>query len=334
MRKLILAVAVLALVFCGWWAFAGFGLKQGVASWFEDRRAEGWQADVADLHLAGFPGWVSTELRDVAVADPAAGLAFGMSDLTLAFRTLWPGDMQVALPNGPLDVATPEGTWRVLAQNGLAVLNLHPGTALELERMALNTDAFILEQADGASVLGGAGLTLSMTQGTPAAQYVLEFDVTDFAPGDVPRSAVLLPNDWPLIFEVLQAEAQILFDRPVDRATLEDSRAQPQRVDLRLAEARWGSMRLFATGEMIRDARGYADGSLTIKAENWEQMLDLAQNAGILPPERRPLVTRVLQGLAGNTGVTSDLDVTLTFENGQTRLGFIPLGPAPSMILR
>jgi len=191
-----------------------------------------------------------------------------------------------------------------------------------------------LEGDAGFSILGGKALTLALSQGATAQKYALTFDINDFTPGDEPRTALGLPSGWPVVFDVLTAQADITFDRAIDRLTLEDQRPQPQEISVKFAEARWGTMRLFAAGDMQRDARGYADGTLTIKAEDWEQMLDLVQTAGLLPARQRPLVERVLKGLGTNTGVTSDLDITLLFEDGLTKLGFIPLGPAPSMIVR
>ncbi len=334
MRKLIVTVLVLILLGCGWWGFASFSLKQQTEQWFADRQSEGWQAEVSQVSLGGFPARVAATLERVDLADPRSGLAMSLPDMTLSFRTLWPGDMRVDLPGSAAQIATPEGRWTLLAKDASASLNLHPGTALELEALSLTSEAFLLEQTGGLSLLGGDALVLSLTQSDAAEDYALTFDVTDFAPGDGPRTQLALPRGWPLIFDVLTAKADITFDTAINRLTLEQQRPQPQLIKLKFAEARWGTMRLFATGEFNRDPQGYAEGTLTIKAENWEQMLDLAVNSGLLPADQKPLIERVLKSLGNSTGVTADLDITLLFENGQTRLGFIPLGPAPSMIVR
>ena len=68
----------------------------------------------------------------------------------------------------------------------------------------------------------------------------------------------------------------------------------------------------------------------------------------VLPRESRLFANEILRGapniieqiegplraLAAGTGSTDDLDVTLTFSDGLTRLGFLPLGPAPSLVIR
>lgn len=334
MRKLIVIVLVIVLLGCGWWVVAAYNLKNGVETWFADRQAEGWQADLGAVDLGGFPTRVSARLDQMDLADPQSGLAMRLPDMEISFRTAWPGDMRVNLPGTAAQISTPDGKWTLLAKDAQADLNLHPGPALELEGMALNSGAFLLEETGGFSLLGGAALTLSLLQRDAPEHYALNFDVTDFTPGDEPRAALALPRGWPLVFDVLTAKADITFDRAIDRLTLEEQRPQPQTITLDFAEARWGTMRLFAAGDLTRDARGYADGTLTIKAENWEQMLDLAVNAGVLPGDQRPLIERILKSLANSTGVTSDLDVTILFEKGLARIGFIPIGRAPSMIVR
>ena len=46
------------------------------------------------------------------------------------------------------------------------------------------------------------------------------------------------------------------FDKPWDRSAIEIARPQPREVDLRLAEAAWGGLRLMAAGRFTVDAEG------------------------------------------------------------------------------
>lgn len=334
MRRLVSILIGIAALWCLWWAGATFWLVQGTEAWFEDRRAEGWQAELAGVDAGGFPTRLEAHLEAPELADPETGLAVRLADLTLSARAIWPGDMAVILPATPIEVATPQDRWTLLAQAARADLNLHPGAALRLRAMSLGSGPFRVEQAGGAGLFGGEALILALTETDTPARYDLRFDVTAFAPGARPRSVLRLPDDWPLIFESLAAEATVIFDRPIDRRTLEERRPQPLAVDLHRLEAHWADMRLLATGSVIRDADGLAEGAVTIKAENWQRMLDLAERSGALPADFRPTVEGMLRGLASGTGSTNDLDVTLRFEGGSTWIGFIPLGPAPSLVIR
>ncbi len=334
MRWLISVCAGVAVLWCLWWAGASIWLVRGTAAWFADRRAEGWQAELADVNPGGFPMRVEAHLDTPELADPETGLAVRLDALTLSARTIWPGDVAVLLPETPIEVATPQDRWLLLADAARADMNLHPRAALELENMSLSSGPFRVEQAGGVGLFGGEALVLALTQTDPAERYDMRFDIAAFAPGDAPRAALRLPDDWPLIFDSLRAEAAVTFDTPIDRSTLEDRRPQPVAVDLRRIEAQWGDMRFLATDQVVRDAGSRAEGAVTVKAENWQRMLDIAQNAGLLPAEFRPQIEGMLRGLASGTGSTNDLDVTLRFEGGTTWIGFIPLGPAPSLVIR
>jgi hypothetical protein len=60
----------------------------------------------------------------------------------------------------------------------------------------------------------------------------------------------------------------------------------------------------------------------------------MVETAGYLPPNMRPQAEQVLKGLAQMTGQTTGLDLTISFQDGRMSMGFIPLGPAPRIILR
>lgn len=334
MRRLITILAGLAVLWCLWWAGASLWLVRSTSDWFEVRRAEGWQAEIARITPGGFPSRVEAHLDAAELADPETGLAVRLDSLTLSARALWPGDMAVLLPATPIEIATPVDSWLLLASDARADLNLRPGAALQLENMSLTSGPFRVERHDGPGLFGGEGAVLALTQTDTAERYDLRLDIAGFAPGDVLRSTLRLPDDWPLIFDSLAAEATARFDTPIDRRTLEDRRPQPLEVDLHRIEAHWGDMRFLATGQIVRDADGFAEGAVTVKAENWQRMLDIAETAGFLPADYRPQIENMLRGLASGTGSTDDLDVTLRFEGGLTRIGFLPLGPAPRLVIR
>ncbi|MFK7877705.1 MAG: DUF2125 domain-containing protein [Paracoccaceae bacterium] len=335
MRALIWGVVLACLACIAWWGLAAFGLHQGLTTWIEDRRQDGWQAEMSDIEMSGFPSTVSARISMLDIADPETGVAVSLPNLTMSFRTLWPGDMRLQLPDQQMTFAAPDGRIHVLAQEAVADLNLHPGPDLELENLSLTSGPFLFDDNANISLFAGTDATLALRQADDVPnRYQLRFEVTEFAPGTKARAALRLPDDWPLIFDDLIATARVTFDTPIDRRALDDRRPQPQLIDIQRVEARWGDLRLLSTGTLNRDAQGLADGTLTLKAENWQKILDLAETSGLVPSQFRPQIEGALRGLASGTGSTNDLDVTLTFSGGLTRLGFIPLGPAPSMVLR
>ena len=82
--KIVLGLVVgLVLAWSLWWWIAGFGVRTGVAAWFEDQRARGWQAEYAGIATSGYPARHSTRLDQPALADPATGVAWRADWLTL-----------------------------------------------------------------------------------------------------------------------------------------------------------------------------------------------------------------------------------------------------------
>ncbi|MEL6618539.1 MAG: DUF2125 domain-containing protein [Pseudomonadota bacterium] len=332
MRKLAWIIGLAAVAWCAWWWAATTGMSRGVEGWLGARQAEGWQAEVSDLSSGGFPLHLRTDLHDLALADPAAGLAIQTDRLQIAAPAWWPGDATVTLADTPILLASPLGQSELTMQDGVMALNLHPGTALELE--ALGWTAGPWQVSDPAGVQAAAtALTLTMTQ-TDGATYDLRADAPGFSPGDAARRAVRLPDGFPRAFDSLQATATVTFDTPWDRRALDQRRPQLRAIALHLAEAKWGDLSLNFAADLTVDASGIPDGTMSIQADNWRTMLDLAQASGLLPTQLRGQADNILQALAGASGNPDTLDVDLTVRGGAILLGFIPVASAPRLILR
>ena len=320
------------MVWSGWWYAASSGLRSGINGWFDARAAEGWQAEVQEVTGGGFPLTLQAGLRDVALADPQAGLAIRTRVLDISAPTYWPGDVTVALDSEPILLATPFGRSTLTMENGVMALNLHPGTALELDGLGWTAGAWQVDDADG--ILAQArDLTLTMAQNT-GASYALTAVANGVAPGSAARRDLRLPDSFPNAFDSLQMRADITLDVPWDRRALDQRRPQPRVIDLHLAEAIWGDLQFNLSADLTVDGQGVPAGTVAIQAENWRTMLDLAQNVGALPMQFRSQVETVFQALARASGNEDTLDVELPLRAGAIRLGFIPLAPAPRLILR
>lgn len=332
MRKIIIAVVLLALAWSGWWWAASSALQNATTAWFDARAAEGWQAELGAVNGGGFPTRLQANLAGIAVADPDAGLAIETATLGISTPTYWPGDVTVTLDEGPIVLASPVGRSTLTMTGGIMALNLHPGAALELEALGWTSGPWRVDDANGTQMQADS-LTLTMTQTDgPTYEFVARADA--FAPGDATRAQLRLPDGFPRAFDSLTMRATVTFARPWDRRALDSARPQPRQVALHLAEARWGDLNLNFAADLTVDAAGLPDGTLSMQAENWRTMLDFAQASGTLPPALRQQAETILQTLAQASGNPDTLDVDLTLRDGTIYLGFIPLAPAPRLILR
>lgn len=333
MMRLLKYVGLLVVLWGLYWAIAGFGLQRGIARWFETQAAQGWQADYADLTLDGFPTRHVTTLTSPALADPQTGAAWRADWLRLENPAIWPGQMQIFFPETVQRFSYFDQNVTLQADAMLADLHIWPGSALEMGQMVLTSDDWIVNGADG-PVMSADSLTLSMVQDDPPETYVVTVEAKDFAPGDGLRRATASDYRLPRSFETLQMDMSVRFDRPWDRAALEDRRPQPRQIDLRLAEMHWGALHLKAAGSVSVDANGVPTGDVSIKAENWRDMLTMAASAGVIPQSAVSPAERVLGVLAGMGGHPNTLDVKLGLKDGYVSFGPLPLGPAPRLILR
>lgn len=333
MIRLLKILVALGLLWSGYWYAAGYGLRTGITRWFAAQEARGWQAEYADLATSGYPLRHINMLTSPALADPANGTAWQADWLMLDSPAVWPGRLTLRFPATPQRLSYFDRTAVIVAQDMAAALHLHPGIALELDRLALTSGPWEIASPDG-ELLGGGSLTLAMDQTAEPASYRYDIDVADFTPGAGLRRLASATESLPASFQTLSVDMTVTFDRPWDRRALEERRPQPVEIDLKLAELHWGGMQVMAAGGVTVDEQGAPTGSITIKAENWREMLVMAQSAWNIPQKAVDTVERGLNLLAGMGGNPNYLDVQLNLRDGWVALGPIPLGPAPRLILR
>ncbi|MFK7746714.1 MAG: DUF2125 domain-containing protein [Roseobacter sp.] len=334
MRRLVWLSIVFAVLWTGWWFFAAQALQGGIVQWFEDRRAESWQAEATSIEVSGFPLNLNATMDAPSLADPETGLAFSTTRLDLQAPAWRPGYVTLAFPQDPIVFASPLGKRNILATNAQADLKLHNGAALEVREMALTSDAWKVSAPEG-SILEAQGLVLSMRQDSDTpTRYAFDLQAPAFRLGDLPRAAFRVPADWPLTFDRLVVDMTADFDRPFDLTAVEVARPQPRRIDLAVADAVWGALSVRASAALEVSAAGLLTGELALQARNWREILILAETAGIVPPGVRPQAESILGALANGSGNPDTIDLKLTFRDGVVYLGFIPLGRAPVLILR
>ncbi|KIC18870.1 DUF2125 domain-containing protein [Leisingera sp. ANG-Vp] len=330
LAKLLITALVLWSLY---WAAAAWGLRAGIAAWFAEQERQGWQAEYAGLETSGYPLRHATRITGPALADPGTGTAWRADWLDLENPALWPGYLTLGFPETAQRLSYFDHTAVITAQRLRTNLQLAPGTALQLEELALSSGPWQIARS-GEAVLSGSALDLSMEQSGEPEVYRVAAKASEFAPRAAWRRRLAASSDLPERFDTLAVEMTVTFDAPWDRTALEQQRPQPRRIDLKLAEARWGGLQLKAAGTVTVDERGLPEGNVALQAENWRGLVLMAERSGVLPPALRGSVERVLDLLAQASGNPRHLDITLGFSDGLVTLGPLPLGPAPQLIIR
>lgn len=331
-----------AAVWILYWGLAAWGLRGGLEAWFAEQQRQGWQVSYGDISSAGFPSRHVTRLEQPLLADPGTGAAWSADWIAFDSPALWPGTQSLRFAATPQRFSLFDQTRRLTAQDMRADLHLAPGLALELEQLSLTSAAWQIDDTTG-PLWQAQDLALEMRQQDPPDRYSLLAEAQQFSPTGLLTSGFGLPReDLPPSFDALRLRAELTFDTPWDRRAIELRRPQLRQITLDLAEAQWGEMQFQAAGALEVDETGHLDGTLTVRAENWRAILEVAERLSLLPPSTRNAVEQILAlfssapDSADVTGKTKAerINTTLRFRQGQMWAGPLPLGPAPRLILR
>ena len=334
-RILFAAVILAAAGWSGWWFIGAAAHDRALRGWLEERRAAGWQAEVASLATVGFPNRFDTRLEGLALADPSNGWAWEAPFLDILMLSWRPNAAVVAL--GPEQtLAFPGARTRLRSEALRGSARLMPGLSMALSRVSVE----------------GAELTLAAEAGWRAGVRRLEAHVRQAQPGQTPPNGydvylaledVLLPaflrlrldpaGALPERAQTARIDAQVALDRPLDRHALEQAPPQIAALSLKALEARWGELALTASGQLRADERGFAEGRIAITARNWRRMLQAAVAGGALDADLARLIEQALGFIARLTGGEA-IEATLSFSGGTAWLGPAPLGRAPRLMNR
>ncbi|WP_299352384.1 DUF2125 domain-containing protein [uncultured Shimia sp.] len=331
MKRLLIVILVAALGWSTYWFIGASGVKSGFVAWFEARQSEGWQAETSDITVAGYPNRFDTTLSDIALADPETGVAWNADFFQVFTLSYKPNHVIAVWPNAQT-VAFPDQTVQVSSTDMRASLVLGASTDLPLERTNyVVKDLTLTSTADW--TLKAETLQVALHR-LEEQDNGYRFALT--ANGFAPQFAQKAPagQSLPQAFQVIQADILAGFDAPWDRHALEDARPQPTWIEVRTMQLAWGELELQAAGKVTVDNTGYPTGDLTIRATNWRDIVAVARQSGAIPKGVLDGIERGLEFLAGVSGNAKSLDIPLNFKNGATRLGPIPIGPAPRLVLR
>ncbi|MEM9350376.1 MAG: DUF2125 domain-containing protein [Pseudomonadota bacterium] len=332
MRWIIWVLAIATIFWSGYWFVAASFIERGATAWFDERRAEGWQAEVASLETSGFPYRFDTRLTDVALADPSTGVVWQMPQFDVASLAYRPNHVIALFPDTQT-LSSPFNTLTITSED-MRASAIVSGTSIALAESTAELANVSARSTQGWEVLLEKGLLAARSRGPEPNTYDLFFEATNLRPSDALRLGLDPQGRLPDTFETLKLDARASFDAPWDRFAIERARPQPTRIELNEFDASWGQLNLRAVGELDVDGTGTPEGRITVKATNWREIISIGQALGTIPDGMVPTITRGLELLASLSGPPNTIDVPLTFAGGFVSLGPIPLGAAPKLRLR
>ncbi|WP_439142302.1 DUF2125 domain-containing protein [Planktotalea sp.] len=332
MKRLLFVIIAAAALYAGYWFVGSSGATTGFERWFVERRAEGWVADVNSIETRGFPSRFDTTLSGISLADPDTGLAYSAPFLQIFALSYKPEHLIAVWPNEQT-FSSPFGKAAITSEDMRASLIVKKNTSLALEKANFTADAVNIAMDTGETL--GTANALMAVQLVPAAQNTYQFgvDLKDVVLPE-PKGLRLEAGILPEALEYARGDVTAAFDAPWDLNALQSARPQPTRIDVKLIEAKWGQLELRLAGGFDVDTQGRASGQITIKAQNWRDILALSAATGAIPEQLIRPIEQGLSLLSGLSGNRNTLDLPLTLDAGLMKLGPIPIGPAPLFRLR
>lgn len=329
---LIGAVIVAAIMWGGYWYIGASAKENGVRDWLSDRSAEGWVADSAEVATQGFPNRHDTIVRDLHLADPTSGWAWTAPELQIISLSYQPNQAIVVWPQMQT-VSSPDQNITASSKDMRASIRFKQDTDLELERFTTTIDNLTLTSNLGWESHLQRAVLAARPSDTGKFAYDLAFDGENYTPSTELKRQIDGSNLLPETFEKLNIQSIVEFTAPLDKAAVEGEKPQFKRIKLNKAAARWGSLDLQAGGEVTVDANGYPTGKITLRAKNWKEMIAIARDGGAIAPELAATLESGLSVIALLSGNKDTIDAPLTFKNQQIRIGPIPIGPAPQLLI-
>lgn len=342
MRKLLIGLAILAILLTGLW--------YGAESWLGRmaRDAVAGQPDIsARIAPLRRPGRLGLHLSDVTLSEAGTQAAsLPVLDAYLSLRS--PATLSVDLP--PSALLTPAGAapMQLDIQDGQAEVTLSPLRGLAISHLGLHGRNLAM---DGAPIFDSLNATARLTHmggvapdGSVAA-YRVDLDAAGLAFGALPERLDIA------------GAVQVWLDRvPGPDAGAGGALPQPTGFQTPGVILTLDGMRLRLAGRVEADEQGLARGQAAIYTADGPAFVQAAVDAGLLSPD----AALPLQGLIGRVaGAPPEMDapaadplspedtaladeiVTLPpagpgeirlpifFGDGIMRLGPVPLGPAP-----
>lgn len=326
-------LVVLSALWSGWW-FVGSHLQAtALERWLDERRAAGWVAEAGSIRTAGFPNRFDTRVEGLHLANTRAGWAWESPFIDILMMAWEPHAAILALPPGQM-IAVPGGRARLDATPLRASVRLGPAASLPL--VALSAEAGTVRLTAENGWQGGADslslhlrrLDQSTNPGHAYAAYAEASAVQLPQPlrDLVDPLGVLAPVADSLVFD-----ARASLDGPLDRRTVEGEAPGIHHLQLERVALRWGSLALEAAGTLRADSAGLAEGRLTLRAENWRELLAAFVRGGLIGRGTADALELALGFLERPGPAGGMIEVPVSFANGRTGIGPLTIGVAPRL---
>lgn len=319
MRRLLIAILVLAALWSGWWAVARGGVIRALDAGEAQVAARGIALEYADRGTGGFPTRIDTTWRDMVAIGPGWRYEVPLVQLfALSYRP----DKAILFAPGPHVMHSLAGRIALDSEDARASLRVVPGRGLVIDRATAEITAPRLALNDQPMGSAARALVALRRSGPPEGRvqiYALAEDLTLPAL----RGA---PADWPeaLPRAITRLELDVQADLSAAPA-LRGAAPLLRGLDIRQGSLSWGAAQLDLSGTLEVGSDGRLDGRLMLRGENWQPVLQAAVALGLMEPG----IAETWQNLGERVSAGGALALPLPVRDGQVMLGPVPIAVLP-----
>ena len=329
MRLLTIVIAVLTVLYGGYWFVGSRALEHGITDWLASLPGQGIDTGATTVSIAGFPSRFDLTLTTPTFSDPVAGIGWTAPFVQILALSYQPYNI-IAVWADSQTLILPGQTIGLTSSNMRASIRFQPTTALPLDHATLIIDSPALA-SDTGWTLGATQTRFATRKSDTANAHDIGAEITSLALPAALRVALDPDATLPDRIETLHLDATLTLDKPLDRFALAAAAPNLTAIALRDARLIWGPMLLSADGNLTVDQNGVLSGNILVKATDWERLVPMATALGLIAPKDVPLITRALTALAGLSPDPTRLEAPLSFSGGKISLGGIPVLDAPRL---
>lgn len=323
MKRLIAITVILAGLWSAFWYYNSGQKTQAIETWFEEKRSEGWTAEYSDMSIAGFPNRADVTFEDLRIANPEGTIEWSAPFFQL-FALIYNLDHLIAIWPNNQSLQTPYGPIALQHENLRASIVLSKDEVSALERFTMTGEALNLNIRDNQWTFDSVLLAAERQAGATSDYKV----ALDFENGRL-KSKESATSYLPSQMDFADADMRVSFEHPWNASSFLFDRPKPSAIEIVSAEAKWGALNITGSGAVTLDENGVPEGAFDFAMTNWRELIGSIANSGAITHSQAQGMRMMVGMLAGASGDPNVFEGTLAFENGNMRIGQMPLGPAP-----
>ena len=326
---LIVLFGILAAGYTAWWFYLAGRVRDGIADWIAQQRAEAALIEYRDLEISGFPLSLTASAADISIRR-ADGLQWRGPAVVASARPWYPLDIGVSLPGSHQAGLVQAGGEPALGIDAPA--GAKGSVQLELSgavrRMTVDLGRATVTLPDGQQAgLGRAELSAAFPETPPADHAATALAIDARLTGVRPPPAVKAPLEGDIETAAVTARIKGALPDRIGRPAIAAWSESGGTIDIDSLTLDWGPLRVAGQGTLAFDRDLQPIGAISAAVEGVNPTMDSLATAGMVRPGDAAMAKMALTLLARRTTADNQpiVDASLTAQDGWLYFGPIRL---------